>query len=138
MNRLLRFLGLVLALILLTFCVWFVSARLLPEGLLRPFFTARFSTVVGEFTVTATDTASGIKGTATVHGNPGALAKIAVAPSEATLLSGSTLVVAATGYDAKALDYAALQDAFEQAVASGELRQGEQQRDQARLARGDV
>jgi len=50
MSRLLRFLGLVLALTLLMYGVWFFSARLLPEGLLRPFFVGRFSTVVGEFT----------------------------------------------------------------------------------------
>lgn len=50
MNRLLRFLGLILALTLLMYSVWFLSARLLPEGLLRPFFTGRFSRVVGEFT----------------------------------------------------------------------------------------
>ncbi len=50
MKRLSRFVGLVLALTLLMYSVWFVSAHLLPEGLLRPFFTARFSTTVGQFT----------------------------------------------------------------------------------------
>ena len=50
MSRLLRFLGLVLALVLLMYSIWYLSARLLPEGLLRPFFTARFASVVGEFT----------------------------------------------------------------------------------------
>jgi hypothetical protein len=50
MSRLLRFLGFVLALTLLMYGVWFLSARLLPEGLLQPFFTARFSNMVGEFT----------------------------------------------------------------------------------------
>jgi hypothetical protein len=50
MSRLLKFLGLVLALTLLMYGVWYLSARLLPEGLLRPFFVGRFSNVVGEFT----------------------------------------------------------------------------------------
>ena len=50
MNRLLRFLGLVLTLTLLMYAVWFLSAHLLPEGLLRPFFTTRFASIVGKFT----------------------------------------------------------------------------------------
>lgn len=45
-----RFLGFILALTLLMYGAWFLSAQLLPEGLLRPFFAARFSNVVGEFT----------------------------------------------------------------------------------------
>jgi hypothetical protein len=50
MGRLLRFLALVLVLTLLMYGAWYLSARLLPEGLLRPFFVGRFSNVVGEFT----------------------------------------------------------------------------------------
>jgi hypothetical protein len=49
MKRLLRFLGFVLTLTLGMYLVWFLSARLLPAGLLRPFFAGRFSAVVGEF-----------------------------------------------------------------------------------------
>ena len=50
MGRLLRFLGLVLVLTLLMYSAWYASARLLPEGLLLPFFVGRFSAVVSEFT----------------------------------------------------------------------------------------
>ncbi len=50
MTRFLLFLRLVLALTVLMFGVWYLSAALLPPGVLRPFFTNRFSTVVGEFT----------------------------------------------------------------------------------------
>ena len=40
----------VLALTLLTYSAWYLSARLLPEGMLRTFFKGHFSAVVGEFT----------------------------------------------------------------------------------------
>jgi len=50
MGRLSRFLGLVPLLALLMHGAWYLSARLLPEGLLRPFFVGRFLTMVGEFT----------------------------------------------------------------------------------------
>ncbi len=50
MSRLVRFLGFVLALTVLLYGTWYLSGRLLPAGLLRSFFVARFADVVGEFT----------------------------------------------------------------------------------------
>ncbi len=50
MNRFLSFLRLVLALTVLMFSAWYLSATFLPPGVLRPFFSNRLSTVVGEFT----------------------------------------------------------------------------------------
>jgi hypothetical protein len=50
LNRFLSFLRLVLALTVLIFSAWYLSATFLPPGVLRPFFSNRFSTVVGEFT----------------------------------------------------------------------------------------
>ena len=50
MSRFLAFLKLVLVLLALMFSTWYLSALLLPTGILRPFFSNRFSTVVGEFT----------------------------------------------------------------------------------------
>lgn len=49
MDRFLSFLRLVLVLIALLYVTWFLSALLLPEEVLRPFFSNRFSTVVSEF-----------------------------------------------------------------------------------------
>ena len=49
-SRLLAFLSRVLLLSAVMFVVWRVSAAVLPQGMLRPFFSGRFSTVVGEFT----------------------------------------------------------------------------------------
>ena len=50
MSRFLSFLRLALALTVLMFSAWYLSATFLPPGVLRPFFSNRFSTVVGEFT----------------------------------------------------------------------------------------
>jgi len=50
MRRFLSFLRTVLGLTALMFGVWYLSAAFLPSGMLRPFFSNRFSTVVGEFT----------------------------------------------------------------------------------------
>ncbi len=49
MDRLFSFLKLVLVLLALMYGTWFLSSLLLPEEILRPFFSNRFSTVVGEF-----------------------------------------------------------------------------------------
>jgi len=50
MNRLLRFLSLVVMLTALMFGAWLISGILLPEGLLRPYFSRLFDTRVGELT----------------------------------------------------------------------------------------
>lgn len=50
MKRFLLFLRLVLALTTLMFGAWYLSAILLPEGALRPYFARLFSMRVGEFT----------------------------------------------------------------------------------------
>jgi hypothetical protein len=52
MKRLLRFLGLVFILTALMYCAWFIGKILLPEGLLRPYFSRLFETRVGELTFT--------------------------------------------------------------------------------------
>ena len=48
MKRLFAFLGLVFALTVLLFGSWYVSKMLLPEGLLRPYFSRLFQARVGE------------------------------------------------------------------------------------------
>ncbi len=50
MRRLLKFLGLVVMLTALMFGAWLISRILLPEGLLRPYFSRLFETRVGELT----------------------------------------------------------------------------------------
>ena len=50
MNRLLKFLSLVVMLTALMFGAWLISGILLPEGLLRPYFSRLFDTRVGELT----------------------------------------------------------------------------------------
>jgi len=50
MKRFLVFLGLILALTVLMFATWLVSALTLPQGVFRPFFARLFSERVGEFT----------------------------------------------------------------------------------------
>ena len=50
MSRFLAFLKLVLVLMALMFSTWYLSALFLPKEILRPFFSSRFSAVVGEFT----------------------------------------------------------------------------------------
>lgn len=49
MIRFLNFVKLVFILILILYITWLLSKVLLPEEILRPFFSNRFSTVVGEF-----------------------------------------------------------------------------------------
>lgn len=55
------------------------------------------ATTAGDFTVTAS--ADGVSGTATVHVDPGAIAKIVVTPSEVTVNSSDRQQFRATGYD---------------------------------------
>lgn len=50
MERLLKFLGLVVLLTALMYSAWLVSRLLLPEGSLRPYFSRLFQTRVGELT----------------------------------------------------------------------------------------
>jgi len=50
MKRLLRFFGLVVILTALLYGAWLISKVLLPEGLLRPYFTRLFEARVGELT----------------------------------------------------------------------------------------
>lgn len=50
LSRFLGFLKLVFVLVAIMFSTWYLSARFLPQGILRSFFANRFSTVVGEFT----------------------------------------------------------------------------------------
>ena len=50
MKRFIRFTATILALTALLFGAWFLSATLLPEGILRPYFTRLFSNRIGEFT----------------------------------------------------------------------------------------
>jgi hypothetical protein len=52
MKRLLRFLGLVLVLTALMYGAWLIGKILLPEGLLRSYFSHLFETRVGELTST--------------------------------------------------------------------------------------
>lgn len=50
MKRFLIFLRLVLVLTILMFGTWWLSALVLPQGVLRPYFSRLFSVQVGEFT----------------------------------------------------------------------------------------
>ncbi len=50
MKRLLKFLGLVFLLTAMMYGAWLISKILLPEGLLRPYFSRLFETRVGELT----------------------------------------------------------------------------------------
>ncbi len=50
MKRFIVFLRLAVVLTTLMFGTWYLSATFLPEGVLRSFFSSRFSAVVGEFT----------------------------------------------------------------------------------------
>jgi hypothetical protein len=50
MKRLLKFLSLVVILTTLMYAAWLISRILLPEGLLRPYFSRLFETRVGELT----------------------------------------------------------------------------------------
>ncbi len=50
MKRLLKFFGLVVLLTALMYSAWIISRLLLPEGLLRPYFSRLFETRVGELT----------------------------------------------------------------------------------------
>ncbi len=50
MKRLLKFLLLVFILTALMYTAWFLGRTLLPEGLLRPYFSRLFETRVGELT----------------------------------------------------------------------------------------
>ncbi len=52
MKRFLKFLGLVLLLTAFMYGAWLISKILLPEGLLRPYFSRLFETRVGELTFT--------------------------------------------------------------------------------------
>ena len=52
MKRLLKFLGLVFLLTSLMYSAWLIGKILLPEGLLRPYFSRLFETRVGELTFT--------------------------------------------------------------------------------------
>jgi hypothetical protein len=49
MKRFSSFIRLVVAHLALMYAAWFLSSWLLPDGILRPFFANRFSTIVGEF-----------------------------------------------------------------------------------------
>jgi len=70
-------------------------------GTINPTTGLYTATVVGDFTVTASVVGSPITGTATVHVDPGPLARIDVTPAEVSLQIGNQQQFLATGRDAQ-------------------------------------